>query len=89
MSKYNEFLFDISRLIDTLYQKRQSTVHLLFTIDKYKRVVQKGDMYRLNWLKKSCMYEIEDIDAVYDTLVTNRAFAEARHFMRLRKYMKY
>lgn len=89
MSNYNEYIFDITHLIDTLYQKRQNIVHLQHILAQYKRVMPKSDMYRFKWLERSCVHTIEDIDSVYDTLVCARAFAEIRHLHRLKKYMKY
>lgn len=89
MSNYNEFIFDITHLIDTLYKKRQNIVHLQHIICQYKRVMPKSYMYRLKWLEHTCVNAIDDIDATYDSLVIARAFAEARHLMRRRKHMKY
>lgn len=88
MSNYNEYIFDITHLIDTLYQKRQNIVHLQHVLAQYKRVMPKSDMYRFKWLERSCVHTIEDIDAVFDTLVIAKSFAEIRHLMRRRKYMK-
>lgn len=86
---YNEYIFDITHLIDTLYKRRQNIVHLQHILTQYKRVVPKSDMYRFRWLEKSCVNIVEDLDAVYDSLVISRAYAETRHLMRRRKYMKY
>lgn len=89
MSDYNEYIFDINHLIDTLYKKRQNIVHLQHVLAQYKRVFPKSDMYRFKWLEHTCVNVIDDIDAVYDSLVISRAYAEIRHLMRRRKYMKY